>query len=65
MEESKLNFFPVLFVSFVAKTKKETSVANGCLKVATCQFAVSGSITRNAEKIYAQLRKARKAEAKE
>ena len=38
-------------------------MANGCLKVATCQFAVSGSITRNAGQICAQMRKAKKAGA--
>jgi len=47
----------------VAKNKRGNSVANGCLKIATCQFAVGRSIKRNAERIYEFLRKAAKAKA--
>jgi deaminated glutathione amidase len=36
---------------------------NGILKIATCQFAVSGSIKRNAQQICAQMQKAKKAGA--
>lgn len=35
-------------------------MASGILKVATCQFAVSASITRNAEQICAQMQQAKK-----
>jgi len=35
-------------------------VAKGCLKIATCQFAVSGSITRNAHQICEYMRKAKR-----
>ena len=38
-------------------------MANGCLKVATCQFAVSSSIKRNARQICEFLRKAAKLKA--
>jgi len=38
-------------------------MADGTLKVATCQFAVSGSIRKNAEQICKLLRSANKAEA--
>jgi len=38
-------------------------VANGVLKVATCQFAVSGSIKRNARQVHNFLQKAKKAKA--
>jgi len=38
-------------------------VAKGVLKVATCQFAVSGSIRRNAQQIHNFLHKAKKAKA--
>ena len=47
----------------MAKNKRGNSVANGCLKIATCQFAVGRSIKRNAERIYEFLRKAAKAKA--
>ena len=35
-------------------------MAKGCLKIATCQFAVSASIARNAQQICAQMQKAKK-----
>ncbi len=35
-------------------------MAKGCLKIATCQFAVSASITRNSQQICAQMQKAKK-----
>ncbi len=38
-------------------------MASGLLKIATCQFAVSASITRNAQEICAQMQKAKKAGA--
>ena len=38
-------------------------MASGQLKIATCQFAVSASIKRNAQQICAQMRKAKKAGA--
>ncbi len=48
---------------FSVALKKESSVAKGCLKIATCQFAVSASIKRNAQQICAQMQKAKKAGA--
>jgi predicted amidohydrolase len=38
-------------------------MGNGILKIATCQFAVSGSIMRNAQQICSQMRKAKGAGA--
>jgi predicted amidohydrolase len=38
-------------------------MANGSLKIATCQFAVSSSITRNAQQICNQIQRAKKAGA--
>ena len=38
-------------------------MASGQLNIATCQFAVSASIKRNAQQICAQMRKAKKAGA--
>jgi len=38
-------------------------VAKECLKIATCQFAVSGSINRNAEQIRSFMKRARKGKA--
>jgi predicted amidohydrolase len=38
-------------------------VANGCLKIASCQFAVSSSITRNSQQICHYLNRAKKAGA--
>ena len=35
-------------------------MAAGQLKIATCQFAVSGSIKRNAKQICAQMQKAKR-----
>ena len=35
-------------------------MSKGCLKIATCQFAVSGSITRNGKQICTQMQKAKR-----
>jgi predicted amidohydrolase len=53
----------LLFFILWLKIYKENSVAKGILKVATCQFAVGGSIRRNGNQICHYIEKAAKAGA--